>query len=132
MNVEQVLWPRVVAISPEDALIDAAWKMREYEIGCVLVMRDSDVEGIVTERDLLRAYIDGASLTLTPVTDYMTRHPRTIEAGTEVTDAAALMLRIAARHLPVTTAGRVIGMVSSRDLLAVLSGRPMLFRAVGA
>ena len=131
MNVEQVLWPRIVAISPEDKLIDAAWKMREYEIGCVLVMRDGDIEAIVTERDLLRAYVDGASLVLTPVTDYMTRRPRTIEAGTEVTEAAALMLRIAARHLPVTKAGRVIGMVSSTDLLAVLSGRPKLFRAVG-
>ena len=131
MNVEQVLWPRVVAITPEDRLIDAAWKMREYEIGCVLVMHEKDVEGIVTERDLLRAYVDGASLVLTPVTDYMTRRPRMIEAGTEVTEAAALMLRIAARHLPVTKAGRVVGMVSSRDLLAVLSGRPKLFRAVG-
>jgi CBS domain-containing protein len=131
MNVEQVLWPRVVSITPEDRLIDAAWKMREFEIGSVLVMHDKDVEGIVTERDLLRAYVDGASLALTPVVDYMTQRPRMIEAGTEVTEAAALMLRIAARHLPVTKAGRVIGMVSSRDLLAVLSGRPQLFRVVG-
>jgi CBS domain-containing protein len=132
MNVEQVLWPRIVAISPEDTLIDAAWKMREYEVSCVLVMSDKDLDGIVTERDLLRAYVDGASLALTPVIDYMTRRPRTIEAGTEVTDAAALMLRIAARHLPVTKAGRVVGMVSSRDLLAVLAGRPMLFRSESA
>lgn len=132
MNVEQVLWPRIVAISPEDALIDAAWKMREHEVSCALVMSGNDLDGIVTERDLLRAYVDGASLTLTPVIDYMTRRPRTIEAGTEVTDAAALMLRIAARHLPVTKAGRVVGMVSSRDLLAVLAGRPMLFRSESA
>jgi CBS domain-containing protein len=131
MNVEQVLWPRVVAVSSEDALVDAAWKMREYEVGCVLIMNGATLEGVVTERDLLRAYVDGASLIRTPVVDYMTRRPHTIEAGTEVTDAAALMLRIAARHLPVTKAGRVIGMVSSRDLLAVLAGRPMLFRAVG-
>ena len=132
MNVEQVLWPRIVAISPGDALIDAAWKMRENEISCVLVMSGKELDGIVTERDLLRAYVDGASLTSTPVIDYMTRHPRTIEAGTEVTEAAALMMRTATRHLPVVKAGRLIGMVSSRDLLAVLAGRPMLFRAAGA
>jgi CBS domain-containing protein len=129
---ENVLWPRVVSMSARDALVDAARKMREFDVGTVLVYDGDALIGIITERDLLRAYVDGASLDSTAVVDYMASSPRTVAVGTEVGDAASLMLQSAARHLAVVDGEHVVGIVSVRDLMAFFAGRPLLFRAAGA
>jgi CBS domain-containing protein len=122
MNVEQVYWPWVVSISTKDGLVDAAWKMREFDTGAVVVLAgDGRLVGIVTERDLLRAYVDGADLRQTPVLDYMTASPQTISIGTDVVEAACLFKRIGARHLPVMAGDLVAGMLSARDLLGVIA-----------
>jgi CBS domain-containing protein len=75
--------------------------------------------GILTERDVARALADGVDPVETVVGEYMTRDPITVTPGTDAADAAVTMLELGVRHLPVTEAGTVVGMLSSRDLLSL-------------
>ena len=59
MKVRQVYWPRVIWTASSRPLSVAARRMREFDVGSVLVMDDGSLVGIVTEHDLLRAAAEG-------------------------------------------------------------------------
>jgi signal-transduction protein with cAMP-binding, CBS, and nucleotidyltransferase domain len=121
MNVGAFAWPWVASVSPMDPLERAVWRMREFDVGCVAVIEDGELVGIVTERDLLRAASDGISPRNVIVRDYMTYDPVTVSVDEDVIDAAAVMTAVGARHLPVVDGDEVVGMLSIRDLLPVIS-----------
>jgi len=108
----------LLTVAAEDRLADAARRMVERGVGAVLVLRDATLDGILTERDLMKAvaagYNDDAK-----VGDWMTRHPETIEADDSTGHAAALMIHGGFRPLPVLDRGKVAGIVSIRDLMRV-------------
>jgi CBS domain-containing protein len=87
-------------------------------VGAVLVMDGERLDGILTERDILKAVAVGATENAR-VRDWMTRSPETIEASDTTGHAAALMIHGGFRHLPVVDGGTVAGIVSIRDLMRV-------------
>jgi CBS domain-containing protein len=117
MNVRSVTTTGLARAEPGDPLVDAATTMAENEIGCLPVFRGEELIGIVSERDLVRAIAEDADVAVTTVDQYMSTEPVTIEAEAALRDAAHRMLEAGVRHLPVTEAGVVIGMVSIRDVL---------------
>ena len=119
VSVRELMAHSVVTIDPRDSLIAAAAQMRTSRVGSLIVLAGAEITGIFTERDLLRAIADGRDPATTHVSQYMTQNPRTVEADREVVHAAALMVKHALRHLPVTENGQLIGLLSARDLLAL-------------
>jgi CBS domain-containing protein len=103
---------------PDDRLAETAKRMVGRAVGAVLVMEGDQLTGILTERDLMKAvaagYRDDAR-----VSEWMTRHPETIESSDATDHAAALMIHGGFRHLPVMEEGRVAGIISIRDLMRV-------------
>jgi CBS domain-containing protein len=87
-------------------------------VGAVLVLDGERLEGILTERDLMRAVAGGYS-DEARVSDWMTRHPETIDAADSTDHAASLMIHGGFRHLPVVEEGHVAGIISIRDLMRV-------------
>jgi CBS domain-containing protein len=108
----------LLSVAAEERLADAAKRMVERGVGAVLVLKGESLEGILTERDLMKAVAAGYSEDA-KVADWMTRHPETIEADDSTGHAAALMIHGGFRHLPVLRDGRVAGIVSIRDLMRV-------------
>jgi CBS domain-containing protein len=108
----------LLSVAAEERLADAAKRMVERGVGAVLVLKGESLEGILTERDLMKAVAAGYSPDA-KVADWMTRHPETIEADDSTEHAAALMIHGGFRHLPVLRDGRVAGIVSIRDLMRV-------------
>ena len=99
-------------------LREAATKMVERGVGAAVVVDGDRLVGILTERDVLRAVGTDSDAGAT-VEDCMTGHPEVVEP-TETTDhAAALMIHGGFRHLPVVDGGKVVGIVSIRDLVRV-------------
>jgi CBS domain-containing protein len=117
MDVRSVTTTALARAEPDDPLVVAATTMAENEIGSLPVFRGEELIGIVSERDLVRAISEDADVAVTTVDQYMSTAPVTIEAEATLRDAAHRMLEAGVRHLPVTEAGRVIGMVSMRDVL---------------
>jgi CBS domain-containing protein len=107
----------VVATHPNESLADIAVRIRDQGLGAVAIMEGEDLRVIITERDPSRATADGLSPRVTPASAYMTSHPYTIDVDEEASEAASTMASRGIRHLPVTEEGRVIGVVSARDLL---------------
>ena len=87
-------------------------------IGALPVLRDGKVAGIVSERDVIYRLADhgGACLDM-PVEQIMTSPAITVEPGTMIDDALAMMTRRRFRHFPVVENGELIGFISIGDLV---------------
>src|ERR671937_968785 len=106
----------LLTVAADDRLGEAAKRMVARGVGAVLVMEGERLEGILTERDLMRAVASGYSEEAR-VSDWMTRHPETIDASDATDHAASLMIHGGFRHLPVVEEGHVAGIVSIRGLM---------------
>jgi signal transduction histidine kinase len=107
---------QVLTASADQTLERAAQSMTERRVGAVVVTQGPSVVGIVTERDVLRSVARG----LVPWSDTleacMTHDPISITPTTETLAASRLMSEGGFRHLPVLEDGRLVGILSLRDL----------------
>ncbi len=118
----------VQTVASSARLIDAARTMTEHGIGALIVSDDGRVDGILTERDLLRANAAGAGPDA-EVGEWMTAEPVTATSTTSPTDAMHEMHERGFRHVPVVDEDqRLSGIVSLRDLLAVARLEPVVHR----
>ena len=108
----------LLTISAGTTIGDAAAQMSERGVGAVVVLDGDALAAILTERDVMRAVADGQDGGAL-VSDWMTSHPDTIEPTDTTDHAASLMIHGGFRHLPVVEDGRVVGIVSIRDLMRV-------------
>ena len=108
----------LLTVSGEATLGEAASAMAERGVGAVVVLDGESIAAILTERDVMKAVAAGQDGNA-PVTEWMTRHPDTIEPDDTTDHAASLMIHGGFRHLPVVEDGKVVGIVSIRDLMKV-------------
>ena len=118
MTISELVGGAVVSMEPTDTMRQAAELMSQAEIGSVAVEMDGALEGILTERDVLKAVADFADLDRALISNWMTALPDTFGPEMLVEDAADWMLATGYRHLPVVDEeGAVLGMVSIKDVL---------------
>ena len=109
---------RMVAVKPEDTVLDAIKVMARENIGAAIVMTGDQLVGILSERDYARKVIlKGRSSETTRVEEIMTANVVCVSPRAKSRDCMALMSEKNIRHLPVVEEGRVIGMVSVRDIV---------------
>lgn len=108
----------VYTIAPDSPVLEAIRSMAERGIGALLVMRNGELVGIVTERDYARKVIlKGRSSKDTPVSEIMTASPISVSQAATVDECMRLCTDQRVRHLPVVERGRVTGVVSIGDLV---------------
>jgi len=106
------------SIEPEDPVLEAIRKMADHHVGALLVMRGTELVGIVSERDYARKVVLlGRASAETPVWQIMSSPVVTVSLDNTLQDCMRLMTERRIRHLPVTDGGRVIGMISIGDLV---------------
>lgn len=120
MTVRQVMDKTPVAVDPECPVGEVLRLMNNRRIGSVLVVRDTDtLVGIFTERDLLRRVaVAVPGWREYPVSQWMTPNPHVIGPDVGWDEAVGMMDQHRVRHLPVIDDGRLIGIVSTRLLMA--------------
>jgi CBS domain-containing protein len=108
-----------VSIAPDAGLDEALDRLAEENVGALVVSGDGrKIEGIVSERDIVRALrTDGADLLRKKVRDLMTENVITCVAEDRAAGIMALMISKHMRHIPVVKDGELVSMVSIRDLL---------------
>jgi CBS domain-containing protein len=114
--IREVMTDHVVAVEPSASVAAAVTVMGMQRIGALLVMESERLEGIFTERDLVRALSYDIGAASQPVGQWMTRDPVTVGPEASIEQALEIMLAGNFRHLPVMEGERVVGMVSIRDL----------------
>ena len=109
-----------LACSPETPLAQALQQMHDRRVGSVLVVDAADAPlGILTRHDILgRVTLPQRPLT-TPIREVMSAPIHALETERTLQEAALLMSRHGIRHVPVTEGGRLVNIVSERDLFAV-------------
>jgi CBS domain-containing protein len=123
MKVSEIMTNAAVTDRADDTVADAARKMWEQQTGSLLVVEGTEtLIGIITERDVLRAVATGLDLHATKVADVMGTEPITVHPGATLREAAGIMTRHWIRHLPVVESGKLVGIISQRDLAGVLAG----------
>jgi CBS domain-containing protein len=105
-------------ITPQATVYEALQLMSEKEVGAILVMEESKVGGIFTERDYARKVIlMGKFSKDTIVGDLMTQEVLYVEPHDTIDDCMVLMTNNRVRHLPVLDNGQLAGIVSIGDLV---------------
>lgn len=108
----------VAAIGREESVLDAARLMNERRIGSVVVLDGDHVVGILTERDVLTGCVAAQRHpAATKVERIMTSPCIVCSPDDSIERARAIMTEKNIRHLPVVENGRLLGIVSSRDVM---------------
>lgn len=109
---------KIASIGPEESVFDAMQLMAANNVGALLVMRDDQLVGILTERDFSRkSYLLEKPVKDTLVKEIMTRQVAYVGLNDTNEDCMALITEMRVRHLPVVDEGKVIGILSIGDLV---------------
>ena len=108
----------VHTVAPDATVYDAIAMMDARRVGALLVMRDEELLGILSERDYTRKVIlRGRASRDTRVDEIMTRDVITVIADTSLGECLQLVTDRGIRHLPVTDGEKIVGLVSIGDLV---------------
>jgi CBS domain-containing protein len=122
MRIQDILAQKditsIYSVAPEAMVYDAIAEMAERNVGAMLVVRDGDLQGIMTERDYLRdVALKGRNSRETPASEIMSRKIIYVEPSCTVDEALSIMTEKRIRHLPVLDQQRIAGVVSIGDLV---------------
>ena len=125
-TVDDVMKADPLIVAPEDTLGEIAERLRERDAGSALVCDYGRLVGILTSRDLLRAYAGRVHPSEGRAREWMTAEPVTVTPGTSLDEAALLMSQHAFHHLPVVgDEGQPLGVVGLRDTVRAGAAPPI-------
>ena len=110
---------RVVKVRPDQSVLDAIKVLASEDVGAAIVMNGERLVGVFSERDYTRKIIlKGRASETTRVEEVMSSPVIVVNPRSKSRDCMALMTEKGIRHLPVVDDGRVVGMVSIRDIVS--------------
>ena len=122
MIVREAMSSPVVTVSEESDVVEVSKMMKENNVGSIIVVRaDGDPVGIVTERDIVvRVVAKGAVPRDVRAKEVMSSPLTTVEPEMSFIDAMSLMSKLNIRRLGVTYKGKLMGVISDRDILRMV------------
>ncbi|MEK6633275.1 MAG: CBS domain-containing protein [Nitrospirota bacterium] len=117
-TVAKIMSKQPKTVGPAVSIVSAAKKMKTARVGSLFVKKGKKLVGIVTDTDIVRRAVSANKpLGKMTVEKIMTSPICTIEGSQTVDDAQDMMADLGVRHLAVTNAGEIVGVVSVRDVL---------------
>jgi len=109
---------KLYAIDANRSVLEAARYMMEHNVGAVPVMRNGELVGILSERDIMnRVVAVGRTPGTTVASEVMTANPRAVSADESIEECLFIMREFGFRHLPIVDGKELKGLVSLRDVL---------------
>jgi CBS domain-containing protein len=120
-KLREIMRPNFLVTVPREATVaEAVGAMVSHNVGIVAVVDEDRLDGVVSERDVVRRVVDrGLDPTRTTVAEVMTHDLIVADADEDYQSAMAKMDQANIRHLPVVSGGRLLSMISIRDLMRV-------------
>ena len=117
MQVKEIM-NKVITIKPDATIKDAADLMSKKRFGCLVVVDEEKIVGIITERDILsKVEAKGKSGKSVLVKDIMSEKVVTTEPNENIDDAALLMSKNKIKKLPVIDNDKLVGIITSTDII---------------
>jgi len=117
ITISEVMSKEPKKIVSSTSVVEAATSMRDERVGSLLVERNGELVGMVTDTDVVRkAVAEKKDLAKTTVETIMTAPLNSIDATKTVPEAHDMMGDLGVRHLAVREAGKVVGVISVGDL----------------
>lgn len=109
---------KIYSVEATRTVLEAARYMMEHNVGAVPVLRNGELAGIFSERDIMnRVVAVGRTPGTTAVSEVMTANPRAVAADETIEECLFIMREFGFRHLPIVEGKEVKGLVSLRDVL---------------
>lgn len=121
LAIREVMTREFVGVNEGDTLRDAAELMLEEDQGAVAVLRGSKPVGMVLERQVLGALLDGLNADDTTIDQIMQRPPSTLPPETGIAEAAAVLADATTDHVFVGRNGDLMGILSENDLITAVT-----------
>jgi CBS domain-containing protein len=115
--VQNVMTETIITVDADASLGDAMRVMVERDIGSVVVTRDGEIVGILTERDVLKSFVGVSEAAQRKTGEVMSSPVITVDANATIGQAVDLMAEKKIRRLLVNEAGQICGIVTERDLM---------------
>jgi CBS domain-containing protein len=107
-----------ITVSPDNTVLYALKVLAEHDIGAVLVLQGDRLVGILSERDCVRKLeLQGRTAASTHVGEIMTSRVLSVRPDQNTQECRKIMGEARIRHLAVVNAGRIVGVLSSKDIL---------------
>jgi len=117
MLVKEIMTKPVITIEYDKTIFDACEKYREYKIGCLIITKNSECVGIVTERDIIeRTICKKIDPNKTQIKDIMTFDIETVHELNTVEDVIKIMKEKNIKKLPVIKNDDIVGIITVTDI----------------
>jgi len=120
MKVEDLMVNDVVTTDPDNDVAAVADLMLDRSVGCVVILRDSGVVGLITDRDMLDCLRSAHDAGLCAVSSHMSSPLVTVEPQEDIVKAARLMTEHHIKRLPVVSTAGLVGILSFADIAGFL------------
>ena len=118
--VKEIMTDNVVKTNEKSTTAKAAQLMRKEGSGCIIITKSGKPIGIITSRDILNKVVaEDLKPSEVLAGDIMSSPVLKIKPNEDVFDAARTMVRKKIQHLPVVEGGKILGIVSARDITAI-------------
>lgn len=130
MYVKDIMNKDVKTITGDSTVMEAAEEMKKYRIGSLVVVKNSKLTGILTERDIMdKVVAEAADSSKLKVKDIMTTEVAMIDPEKDIGEAAQVMSERVIKKLPVIKGNKLVGIVTATDLCMA---EPKMLEQIGA
>jgi len=122
VNIGKLMVKNVITLQKDASVHEAVKLLNKNKIGCIVVVDNSNIAGIVTERDLLERVLEKCrNPKETQISEIMTRNVITGTPDMDTLDATRLMFKLKVKKLPITEGNRLAGIVTLTDIARATS-----------
>jgi len=120
MFIKDIMQTKLITLSPESTIREAARLMKEQDVGCVLITNGQHLKGIITDRDIACWLAEGKDPSNIDVGSVIQRNVITVAPETDIYEVSKLMASRKIHRLPIVEDNKLCGLVTTSDLAGVL------------
>ena len=126
-QIRDIMEKNVITIGHDKIVLDAACLMKENEISFLVVLKNEEPIGVVTESDFVRKLVANDKVaSKVPLSEIMSYKFRSVESSTEIEDAVQKMLNNKIRRLLVVNDEKLVGVITQTDLTSFLRSKLLI------
>ena len=126
-QVRDIMEKNVITIRHDKTVLDAAGLMKENEISFLVVLKNEEPIGVVTESDFVRKLVANDKVaSKVPLSEIMSYKFRSVESSIEIEDAVQKMLNNKIRRLLIVDEGKLVGVITQTDLTSFLRSKLLI------